>query len=225
MIEAKTRDNSVDFAKGVAMVAVSFAHIMPFLYGNVDVVSKFCCSFELALFFIVSGYLQFGRTERKPMDYIKHSAASLLYPYFTFTVLIFFVDSILNILVHGSGQYMREISIRICSIITWGAGACWFFPAFFISGIIAYFCRNNKRIPIIIQTVFLIMLGSVMSAFSDKYDFFKEVTDISIVTAEFWGWHIFNLISKSIVGASLILIGYILKKYTLSTPPDGKLCL
>ena len=162
MLDIKERDKSVDFAKGIAIIAVSFGHVMPVLYGNEDVVSKLCYSFELAVFFIVSGYLQFGKTGRGLLNYIKHSASSLLYPYVMFTAVIFVSDSMLNLLSQGFDQYIQSFPTRICSIVTWGAGACWFFPTFFISEMIAYFCRRDSRIQNIIKMFVLIIAGSVM---------------------------------------------------------------
>lgn len=134
-----TRDKSIDFVKGIAMIAVSFGHVMPGMLGRTDCVTQYCYSFELAAFFIASGYLQFGRAEREPLDYIKHSALSLLYPYVTFTAIIFVVESSLSVFENGASCYIQNLPIRICSVITWGAGACWFLPTFFASGIIAYF--------------------------------------------------------------------------------------
>lgn len=66
MTVMQTRDKSVDFAKSIAMIAISFGYIMPILYGTVEVVCKYFYSFELAGFFIMSGYLQYGNMRRKP---------------------------------------------------------------------------------------------------------------------------------------------------------------
>ena len=208
----KQRDKSVDFAKGIAMIDISFGHIMPALYGTPDVVCKYLYSFELAVFFIVSGYLQFGRAERKASDYIKHSIVSLLYPYVTFTASILFVNSPSTLLGHGIYDYMLDFPKRICSVITWGVGACWFFPTFFISGIIAYFCRKTSKIPNIIKIVVFVVIGSIMCIITEQYSYLKEVAEESITTAPFWFWHLFCLISRSIVGASL-MIGYELKHF------------
>ena len=213
MDDVKQRDKSVDFAKGIAMIAISFGHIMSDLHGTPDVVCKYLSSFELAVFFIVSGYLQFGRAERKASDYIRHSIVSLLYPYVTFTVSIFFINSLPALLGQGINDYMLGFPERICSVITWGVGACWFFPTFFISGIIAYFCRKTSKIPNIIKIVVLVVIGSIMCIITEQYSYLKEVTEESIATALFWFWHLFCLISRSIVGASLMMIGYELKHF------------
>ena len=101
MTVIQTRDKSVDFAKGIAMIAISFGHIMPILYGTVDVVCKYLYSFELAVFFIMSGYLQYGKMLRKPKDYIKHNAVSLLYPYAMFTVILLLIERLPTLINHG----------------------------------------------------------------------------------------------------------------------------
>ena len=215
MADVKARDKSVDFAKGIAMIAVSFGHIMPVFYGTVDAVCKYFYSFELAAFFIASGYLQFGRVERKPLDYIKHNAVSLLYPYATFTVILLLIESLPTLLFHGIVYYIQGFPKRICSIITWGAGACWFFPTFFISGMVAYFCRRISKAPNVVKTVALAVVGSIMCVIAEKYGYLKEVTEESITTASFWLWHLFSLISRSFVGASLMMIGCELKHITV----------
>ena len=213
MADVKARDKSVDFTKGIAMIAVSFGHIMPVFYGTVDAVCKYFYSFELAAFFIASGYLQFGSVERKPLDHIKHNAVSLLYPYATFTVILLLIESLPTLLFHGIVYYIQGFPKRICSIITWGAGACWFFPTFFISGMVAYFCRRVSKAPNVVKTVALVVVGSIMCVIAEKYGYLKEVTEESITTASFWLWHLFSLISRSIVGTSLMMIGYELKHF------------
>ena len=213
MIDTYARDQSVDFVKGMAMIAVSFGHIMPTLYGKVEGVSTYCYSFELAAFFIVSGYLQFGRPARVPLDYVKHSVLSLLYPYAMFTMVLFVYDSGLNILANGVGAYIQDLPVRISSVLTWGVGACWFFPTFFLSGLIAYFCRRDCKLPDPVKTLLLIVAGSVMCVISERYGHLKEVTRESIMTASFWEWHVFSLLSRGIIGASLIMVGCELKRF------------
>lgn len=212
MIDTYARDQSVDFVKGMAMIAVSFGHIMPILYGKMDVVSTYGYSFELAAFFIVSGYLQFGRPARELLDYIKHSALSLLYPYAMFTAVLFVFESGLNILANGVGAYIQDLPVRISAVLTWGVGACWFFPTFFLSGLIACFCRRDCKLPVSVKTLLLIVAGSAMCIISERYGHLKDVTGESIRTALFWQWHVFSLLSRSIVGASLMMIGSELKR-------------
>ena len=151
--------------------------------------------------------------ERKPKDYIKHNAVSLLYPYAIFTVILLLIERLPTFLNHGFAYYIQGFPMSICSIITWGAGACWFFPTFFIAGIIAYFCRRDSKIPSIMKTVVLVVAGSIMCVISEKYGYLKDVTEESITTVSFWLWHLFSLISRSIVGASLVMIGYELKYF------------
>lgn len=129
------------------------------------------------------------------------------------TVTLLLIERLPTLINHGFVYYVRGFPMSICSIITWGAGACWFFPTFYIAGIIVYFCRTESKIPNFVKTVVLVVTGSIMCVIAEKYGYLKEITEESVATATFWLWHLFSFISRSTIGASLIMIGYEMKHF------------
>lgn len=54
-----------------------------------------------------------------------------------------------------------------------------------------------------------------MCVISEKYGNLKDVTEETIRNVSFWLWHLFSFASRSIVGASLVMVGCELKRVAL----------
>lgn len=212
-MQGRGRDAGIDFARGIGILAITYGHVFQVLYGSVDIVCKYLFSFELAVFFLASGYVQQGRRVRGPGEYIRHSARTLLYPYLTFSLLLFLFESLLSILQGSLAGYLSELPVRLATALTWGEGTAWFFPTFFLAGFLVCLCRKKSRIPETVWMAASIILGACLCVIAEKYGDLREATSASIITPGFWLWHLLSLTARSVAGMSLMLIGAELKKH------------
>ena len=212
-MQCSVRDASIDFARGIGMLAITYGHVFPALYGSIDPICKYFYSFELAVFFLGSGYIQQCRQVRNAGEYIRHSARTLLYPYLTFSLLLFLFKSLQNILLGGLSGYLSELPIRLALTLTWGEGGTWFLPTFFLSGFLVCLCRKKSRLSESIWMVASMILGACLCVVAEKYGALREGTSESIVTPAFWLWHLLSFVARSVAGMSLMLIGGELKKH------------
>lgn len=81
MKPAKPRLPEFDIARGVAMLAIIFCHtcMLDYVTDGSQMAIEFCFTFNVALFFIVSGYFTKGTKVTKAS--LKKDAVSLLLPY------------------------------------------------------------------------------------------------------------------------------------------------
>jgi len=121
----------IDETRGIAILAVTLAHILDVMSPTKTLVQVWCYSFELPVFFILGGFL-FSYNQRQTLPasaWIKSCVKNTLWPYFTFSVLY--------ILFYKGG---------IKSTITmFGLGALWFLPAYFAGNVGMYFIGRNKH--------------------------------------------------------------------------------
>lgn len=89
------RDRSIDLLKGIAILFVYLGHCILYhpiqmeqMYEWCRVLGRFIESFNMPLFFIISGYL-FSKTQKSTIELYKGKALRLLVPYlFTMAILI-----------------------------------------------------------------------------------------------------------------------------------------
>ena len=88
-----TRDRSLDLGKGLAILFVYLGHSI--LYNPIDMISmydwcarlnQFITSFNMPMFFLISGYL-FSKTNKSTGELYKGKTLRILIPYL-FTMLI-----------------------------------------------------------------------------------------------------------------------------------------
>lgn len=87
------RDRSLDLGKGIAILCVYLAHSMIYypihmcgMYHWCYVLDRILTSFNMPMFFIISGYL-FSKTRKSTAELYKGKAMRILVPYL-FTMLI-----------------------------------------------------------------------------------------------------------------------------------------
>ena len=153
----KKRIKSIDIAKSIGILLIVLGHIQ-----NNETIAHFIYSFHVPLFFVISGYLY--KKTKKPIEYIKKKAKSILVPYFVFGLISFVYWFVIE-------RYFREQIVNpwipFANLFLAQAGeynfianaALWFLPCLFCTEIIfdwlKRITKNDKMlfISIIIITI------------------------------------------------------------------------
>ena len=129
----------VDYVKGIGILLVVIGHHML----DAENVIIWINSFHMPLFFVITGYL----SELKKADvnqgksllvYAKKRAESVLYPYFTFSV----INLLWYLLFHHFLGFSADENLKIVAlrtITTFGYHALWFLPTMFCASVICFF--------------------------------------------------------------------------------------
>lgn len=132
----------LDFTRGIGIISIVIIHhlkIFPHLH-------LFLSMFAVPLFFILSGFLfEYQKQQRYPFkEFIIKKFLSLMYPYFTFSVLILLWNIFFfRIFTHSDSQTpLWKIAILLFS--TFGYRAFWFVPCLFLSLILFSAVRKTK---------------------------------------------------------------------------------
>ncbi len=141
---AKKRIQWIDFARGIAILAVIVGHTLGPYTGQFF--GSFIFAFHMPIFFVLSGYLYHQRTIIKEF---KHSTINLLIPYVTTTVVVLIVNWVAlqmpsNIVIKPFFLSTREGLLAMLYgagsdvLNPWGwhvpvIGAIWFLLSMFIS--------------------------------------------------------------------------------------------
>ncbi len=158
------REKWLDTAKGIGIVLVVFGH----LCGEyLPLLVKWIFSFHMPLFFMLSGYLEYGKKVGSFKPYIKHKASSLLWPYFTFGFCIVVIAAIDSIRIGNSEVLIRTILIHLFgySRADYGIGVIWFLAVLFELEILIGFLRYKNLLAV---SVIFLIIGNIT--------FFKQIT-------------------------------------------------
>lgn len=189
------RIDYIDTAKGIGIFFVVIGH---HLLGA-DILRGWINSFHMPLFFIITGFLLSYKEEsyKNVKQMILNKAIRILYPYFTFGVLIlsWYIMYYL-ILPFGIKPDEEPICVFIKTITTYGYHALWFLPTLFFATIL--FLIINKRKSKNILFITLIILGIVLGIMLNN-PIIKEKSC----------WYIFNYFSRIIIATGFIYIGFI----------------
>lgn len=101
------RDNSIDIARGIAIIGVLYGHALAWQDVHGTMLHSSFWSFHMALFALVSGYFY---KERPFLQTIISSLKSLLLPYFVVTFIVLVIDNI------GGGNFtnIETIIHQLC---------------------------------------------------------------------------------------------------------------
>ena len=156
-----SRDNSIDFLRGGAMILVLLHH-SGFPLGN------FILAFHMPLFFVISGYLnnQIGGYERPFKPYIKAKFKRLLIPYFAFEILNLLIWIAKMIIEHKALPGIESItSILTCINNDYMGlyGRLWFLPCIFVADIYVWLIVRHfrEKFSQILSVLFLFALSFV----------------------------------------------------------------
>lgn len=156
MNNARGRDDSIDFLRGIAIFLVIIGH---YFTGRIRL---FIFAFHIPLFLMISGYL--FKLHGNFCEYVKRAFRKLLVPFVLCIVIMLFIDAILGKFSFGrvlAGVFVyanANMNHALLQIDT-GIGPIWFLPAMFvtsaISCILIKMFQNHSRV--------LIIAGSAVS--------------------------------------------------------------
>ncbi|MCR5337118.1 MAG: acyltransferase [Lachnospiraceae bacterium] len=140
------RNNSVDIAKGIAMISIVFGHL-----GN-ERINSIVMSYDVPLFFFLAGYFL---KKRSIVDFIKYKSKKLLLPY-SITAVIVCVLSIPFSFFSGISWYKEVIQWFVAALYGAGfemikpvgirsIGAIWFLLALFWAELLFIIIADLKR--------------------------------------------------------------------------------
>lgn len=125
----------IDLARGVAIILVVLAHVpIP------HTLKSYIYSFHLPLFFVLSGFLLYGRMDMPAEKFIVKRIKGLVLPYFIFS----FIDILFWALVNGA--HRESINLQLngtllairTSPLTVHNSALWFLTSLFVSELAVY---------------------------------------------------------------------------------------
>lgn len=192
MIHSGKRLDCMDAVKGIGILLVVMGHNLQ----GVPALTSWIYSFHMPLFFIVTGYLEAHRQAQgavhKPIgSYIRSKAASLLWPYMTFSI-VNLVWLLLFRLLMGVQPENPFPVILLKMLSTYGYRAMWFLPAMFFASVIHH--SAGYKAPA--ATVFLAVLaGSTASLVLERMD------------ADLWMRYPIMYFGRIAIGVSFICIG------------------
>lgn len=166
----RRRDESLDIAKGIAIIAVVFGHCFLFPY------KQFIDSWHMPLFFIIAGYLY---KPKELLSAIKKDFDRLVLPYLFFAILVclkftVFKGFLANDWFTTIDKWMALVWANAASDHTSlflnkysGIGVIWFLPSLFWCRILYNFLYNKINLEIIRFISCLIL--SLLAVFLDVY--------------------------------------------------------
>lgn len=132
----------VDACKGIAILLVSFGHILDVFFGG-GILSKICYFIELPIFFMASGIqFRYNKIEKRTIkSYILKRLSRIIYPYLTFSAIYFMIEIckiVVKILLGREYNFTSIASLAKQTLSLWGFGALWFLPTIFFAELLLY---------------------------------------------------------------------------------------
>lgn len=174
----------IDVLRGVAMILVLIGH-------NDTSLTNYIYSFHMPVFFFISG-LTFKNYSSTFKEFIKKRFKSLMIPYFTLALLLYFfwipLMHFQGIVLYKEDIIRNFIGIFYCQGIAnmaWGL-QLWFLPCLFVTSIVFYFiARINQRFLMLILIILTSGIGFLLTdVFKTK---FLWSFDIALVGVLFYG--------------------------------------
>ena len=197
---AQKRLSWPDWIRGAAMTGVISVHISGVSGFPDNPLLLWLNSFVMAVFFFVSGDLMRNSRDCSAAEYARRKAASILWPYLTFSACAVLFD--IAVLKLQGGSITRELVFLWlrCVFTLVGRGTLWFLPVFYFACVLVWAVRN-RRIPSLI--LFLAGLG-VMA-------FMNEIFGVTVAVltggGDGIGSDIYLVAVRSLAAAAVILEG------------------
>ena len=167
---AKQRISTFDVAKGIAIIAVLLGHTR----GIPDGLLRFCFSFHLPVFYLVSGYFS-HKDDKLDAAFVRKQAQANLLPYAVTCLLIIAVSAVRDALFHPEMLVPRTLQwvidalygaggvIPVAPSFVHGIGAIWFLLALFWARIFLA-AANQTRYPSLV-VIGLFIVGTLSRAY------------------------------------------------------------
>lgn len=130
----------IDAIKGIAILLMLLSHSMT----EENMLSMWITSFNMPLFFIISGFLFSYRNKKNEpfLHMIKNKLVKLMIPYFIFSLILAIFFCMLDFI--SSGEFIKNFYTYIIRIIELkGIESLWFIPCLFITEIAFYLIINK----------------------------------------------------------------------------------
>ncbi|MBO7562336.1 MAG: acyltransferase family protein [Bacteroidales bacterium] len=130
------RDRSLDIGKGIAILFVYLGHSIiyhPIILGNIPwchILERFIVSFNLPMFFIISGYL-FSKTSKSTIEIYKGKTQRILFPYLLTMAVIISMKLVLPTSMSYNESVQGGIRAMISNALLYG-GDRWFVYTLYI---------------------------------------------------------------------------------------------
>lgn len=185
----KPRLSWIDDTKGIAVLAVTIAHILDVMSPTSTYIQTWCYSWELAAFFVLGGYMfGFNKSGEIPfLKWLRKCICNFGWPYLVF--------SIIYLMLFRSGLK--------ATVTLFGIGALWFLPAYFFG------CLG---VHILSKTKFIVCSGCggiILSAFISWIieHFFYETVWIKD------GIFPLTMLSRVLTAGALMYLGFVMFCY------------
>lgn len=124
------RKKCLDYAKGLGIILVIFAHCIQY-FQTMGAVNKFVCSFHVPIFFVAAGFLAWVTGEKKNTfgNTAKKRAKALLIPYVIYSLFNTILKFSILFLKHSITE--EQIKEEITALLITGNGTVWFLLTLF----------------------------------------------------------------------------------------------
>lgn len=138
------RKKYLDYAKGLGIILVMFAHSIQY-FQAMGSVNKFVCSFHVPVFFVAAGFLAWVTREKKSTfgNIAKKRAKALLIPYVIYSLF----NTILKFSVLFLKRSITEEQIKeeITALLITGNGTVWFLLTLFAVELVFTLLRGYMK--------------------------------------------------------------------------------
>lgn len=187
----------IDSVKGLGILFVILSH---HLLGTPRLI-YWIYTFHMPLFFIITGFLSVARKQSansgditQVILYIRKKTSTLLYPYFTFSLINLLWYLLFHCLLRfGAEESLSTVLLK--TLTTYGYHALWFLPTMFASSIISFWLmvRNRFGLGYLLS---LIAVASLLSCY---------LTSLPLPHTTLW--YVLNYCGRILLGVSFIGIG------------------
>ena len=168
MAENKKRITYLDMAKGIGILLMVTVHTIGALMGTDNkpyypYILSFNCSFTMALFLVVSGFLLvITKEEEKPLaTSMKRKVQTLLIPYLVFSAVFIAISFFLQ---PGAFDETYYLHVFLSTLTGAGMSVLWFMPSLFIAEFLFLFgVKKNK----IVCSCIYVVAGVAMVLLAD----------------------------------------------------------
>lgn len=161
----KKRLKYIDIVKGFSVLLIVLGHILG-EYNSTSYFQTWIYSFHVPIFFILTGWLSYEKEYKNSSlkSLIKKDAKSLLYPYFTFS-LLFIVWDIFECFILKT-SIKTALKDFMLTVSLYGIKTLWFLTCLFIAKVIYYVqqCKLTKK-KLYASNIIIIIMVFILTQF------------------------------------------------------------
>lgn len=195
------RYKHLDVAKGISLIFIMMGHSCGFPLG----IDRYCVAYFVALFFVISGYLQ--KDVRPDSGYISRRFRKIIIPYFVYNLLIYIIYTM------WKGFASLQDALEAVAGIFYSSH-CLYFPIETENNIFFFQIENNPTWFLTaffcasMAFLFYVRYGTKIGYKITVFVLFAVVTQALYYCPIFLPWGM----DKAFIGADFMILGYELKK-------------